>query len=190
MHSLIDYLLLFYRSNNEQSNNQTSSAENLYNNNLFNNQQTNQDSSYVQQQTNYGDQVMVRHQPTYTNYSTPYQSEQSLNQQINQKVYCSSAPTFNNQLQDNTVTFSTSPIYQQQTQQIQNSEHQQQSNYLAQTNYNKVIEMPVLQSSMNLNEGIYQQMQQQKTFATSATNYTIGSNQSKQSYPWPLPKNS
>lgn len=155
------------------------------------------------QPTNYDEQVM-RQQPTFTNYrATLYQSEQvaqqlptqSVPQHLNQQVYP----------QENSSMLGTSPVYQQQQQHLSPTNAQppqlpsleQQPNSFpvyqnAQPNYgNKVIEMPVLQSSMNLNEGMYQQLQQQKIFSTSTATYSIGPNQSKnQRYPWPMPKNS
>ena len=141
-------------------------------------------------------------QPTFTNYSTHYQTEQILlNQQpINQQqqqIYSASPPAYNasNQLQDSQL-LAASPVYQltTNTQQIQNLDQQSPStNYLPQQtveNYNKVIEMPILQSSMSINEGMYQQLQQQKTFATSTNFNLAASNQQQQKYPWPMPKNS
>lgn len=162
------------------------------------------------QPTNYDEQVM-RQQPTFTNYpATHYQTEpvaqqqlptQALPQHLNhQHVYSASAPTY--QLQENSSMLGTSPVYQQQQPHLSPTNPQPQLPSLEQQpnsfpvfqggpNYgNKVIEMPVLQSSMNLSEGMYQQLQQQKIFATSTASYSIAPNQSKNRYPWPMPKNS
>lgn len=178
-------ILFFSRANNQTLNEQqTKSAENLYN--PYANQQMslNQEANYSpqqQQSSNYGDQVM-RQQPTYS-YPPHYQtSEQSV-------VYSTSAPNYNQILHDSSLG---SPVHNQQLSPTPIQQHldstvvsQQQHPQLPQ-NYTgtKVIEMPLLQSSINLNEGLYQQFQQQKTFATS-TNYPMSSTQK---YPWPSPK--
>lgn len=158
-------------------------------------------------QSNYDEQQVMR-QPTFANYPpNHYQSSEHTSQQQlptqslppqhlnHQQVYSASAPAY--QMPENAAVLGTSPAYQQHLSSI-NTQAQMQS--LEQPNSfpvyqggpsygNKVIEMPVLQSSVNLSEGMYQQLQQQKIFATSTTGYNMAPNQSKNRYPWPSPKN-
>jgi len=174
----------------QQSQTKLTTEQQQYHSN-YSNQQTNlnQEKSINQQQIilnydnpSYGDQVM-RQQPTYSNYSHYHQSSE------HPIVYSN----YNQVFQD--TTLSTSPVYSNQ-QQLLGSPTVQQQNISPEVtvsgqqqlpqNYStsKVIEMPVLQSSMNMNEALYQQIQQQKTFATST--YPVSSAQNK--YPWPSPK--
>lgn len=168
----------------------------------------NKDEPAYAQSTGYDEQVM-RQQPTYANYpATHYQTEptsqqqlptQSIPQHLNhhQQVYSTSAPAY--QIPESSSVLGTSPAYQPHLSSpnaqapIQSLEQQPNSfpAYQGAPNYsNKVIEMPTLQSSMNMGEGMYQQLQQQKIFATSTASYNMGPSQSKNRYPWPLPKNS
>lgn len=150
--------------------------------------------SKSQHPINYGDHQVLR-QPTFSNYPQQHfhQTEQHL---INQPVvYSTSAPNYNQAHHSDPSKLGTSPVYSHQLidststslnqpnldSLITNQSHTQ--TYAINTSTSKVIEMPVLQSSMNLNEGLYQQLQQQKTFTTS-TAYPMGSTK----YPWPSPK--
>lgn len=158
--------------------------------------------NYSQQSNNYADQISQQSHPqqVYSNYPMHYQLESSMSQ----PVYSTSVPNYSNQIQDSSIaSFGTSPNYHQQSQQQQNLDSMstvntqqpqqqqphiqnlEQANYISGNFNNKVIEMPILQSSMNINEGMYQQVQQQKSYATSTTYATPATSSG---YPWPKPR--